>query len=119
MLLTDEFTTSAGDIFASMAQDNGIATLYGYRTAGAGGATTENVAGFYSEGSARTTVSMLTRAKAYTAPGYPTSIYMENIGIQPEMPVDYMTRENLLNRGTGYVDGFSKAIVGLIIQTGL
>ena len=44
---------------------------------------------------------------------------MENIGIQPEMPVDYMTRENLLNRGAGYVDGFSKAIVGLIIQTGL
>ena len=118
LLLTDEFTTSAGDIFASMAQDNGIATLYGYRTAGAGGATTENVAGFYSEGSARTTIALLTRAKAYTAPGYPTSIYVENIGIQPELPADYMTRENLLNRGTGYVEGFSKAIVGLINQRG-
>jgi len=116
LLLVDEFTTSSGDIFASMAQDNAIATLYGYRTAGAGGATTENVAGFYSEGSARTTISLLTRAKAYTAPGYPTSIYIENIGIQPDMPADYMTRENLVNRGAGYVEGFSKAIVGLINQ---
>ena len=118
LMLVDEFTTSAGDIFASMAQDNGIATLYGYRTAGAGGATTENVAGFYSEGSARTTISLLTRAKAYTAPGYPTSIYMENIGIHPEMPADYMTRDNLMNRGVGYVDGFSKAIVDLINLSG-
>lgn len=118
LMLVDEFTTSAGDIFASMAQDNGIATLYGYRTAGAGGATTESLAGFYSEGSARTTISMLTRAKAYSAPGYPTSIYMENIGIHPELPADYMTRENLMNRGVAYVEGFSKAIVGLINQKG-
>ncbi len=118
ILLVDEFTTSAGDIFASMAQDNGIATLYGYRTAGAGGATTENVAGFYAEGSARTTIALLTRAKPYTAPGYPTSIYIENVGIQPDLPADYMTRENLINRGAGYVDGFSKAIVGLINQRG-
>ncbi len=118
LMLVDEFTTSAGDIFASMAQDNGIATLYGYRTAGAGGATTENLAGFYSEGSARTTISLLTRAKAYTAPGYPTSIYMENIGIHPELSADYMTRENLINRGAAYVEGFSKAIVDLIDQRG-
>jgi len=118
LLLVDEFTTSAGDIFASMAQDNAIATLYGYRTAGAGGATTENVAGFYSEGSARSTISLLTRAKAYTAPGYPTSIYIENVGIQPDLPADYMTRENLMNRGVGYVEGFSKAIVDLINQKG-
>lgn len=118
LLLVDEFTTSAGDIFASMAQDNGIAKLYGYRTAGAGGAVTESPAGFYSEGSARTTILMLTRAKPYSAPGYPTSIYMENIGIHPEIKADYMTRDNLMNRGNAYVEGFTKAILGLIQDGG-
>lgn len=114
LLLVDEFSTSAGDIFAAMAQDNGIAKLYGYRTAGAGGSVTESLAGFYSEGSARTTISLLTRARSYTAPGYPTSSYIENIGVHPDFPADYMTRDNLMNRGAGYVEGFSQAIVNLI-----
>jgi C-terminal processing protease CtpA/Prc len=110
----DEFSTSAGDIFAAMAQDNGIAKLYGYRTAGAGGTVTESPVGFYSEGGARTTVSLVTRARAYTAPGYPTTSYIENIGVQPDIPADYMTRDNLMNRGTAFVEGFSRAMVGLI-----
>jgi hypothetical protein len=114
LLLVDEFSTSAGDIFAAMAQDNGIAKLYGYRTAGAGGTVTESLAGFYSEGSARTTVSLLTRARAYTAPGYPTTSYLENIGVHPDIPADYMTRANLMNRGAPFVDGFTQAILGLI-----
>lgn len=114
LLLVDEFSASAGDIFAAMAQDNGIAKLYGYRTAGAGGTVTESLAGFYSEGSARTTVSLLTRARAYTAPGYPTTSYLENIGVHPDIPADYMTRANLMNRGAPFVDGFTQAILGLI-----
>jgi hypothetical protein len=114
LLLVDEFSTSAGDIFAAMAQDNGIAKLYGYRTAGAGGTVTESPVGFYSEGGARTTVSLVTRARAYTAPGYPTTSYIENIGVQPDIPADYMTRDNLMNRGTAFVEGFSRAMVGLI-----
>ncbi|OYW07400.1 MAG: hypothetical protein B7X34_11070, partial [Acidobacteriia bacterium 12-62-4] len=114
LLLVDEFSTSAGDIFAAMAQDNGIAKLYGYRTAGAGGTVTESLAGFYSEGSARTTVSLLTRARAYTAPGYPTTSYIENIGIHPDFPADYMTRDNLMNRGAAFVDGFSRTLLDLI-----
>lgn len=114
LLLVDEFSTSAGDIFAAMAQDNGIAKLYGYRTAGAGGSVTESPAGFYSEGSARTTVSLLTRARPYTAPGYPTTSYIENIGVHPDIPADYMTRDNLINRGAAFVDGFTQALLGLI-----
>jgi len=114
LLLVDEFSTSAGDIFAAMAQDNGIAKLYGFRTAGAGGATIESPAGFYSEGTAATTVALLTRARAYTAPGYPATSYIENIGVHPDFPADYMTRENLMNRGAAFVQGFSRTILNLI-----
>jgi hypothetical protein len=114
LLLVDEFSTSAGDIFAAMAQDNNIAKLYGYRTAGAGGTVTESLAGFYAEGSARTTVSLLTRARPYASPGYPTSSYLENVGVQPDIPADYMTRANLLNRGADFVAGFTQAILGLL-----
>lgn len=114
LLLVDEFSTSAGDIFAAMAQDNGIAKLYGYRTAGAGGSVTESPAGFYAEGIGRTTVSLVTRSRSYTAPGYPTSPYIENIGVHPDFPADYMTRENLMNRGADFVEGFSQTIVNLI-----
>jgi hypothetical protein len=116
LLLVDEFSTSAGDIFAAMAQDNGIAKLYGYRTAGAGGTVTQSPVGFYSEGGARSTASMVTRARAYTAPGYPTTSYIENIGVQPDIPADYMTRDNLMNRGATFVEGFSQAIVNLITE---
>jgi hypothetical protein len=118
LLLVDEFSTSAGDIFAAMAQDNGIAKLYGYRTAGAGGTVTESPVGFYSEGSARTTVALLTRARAYTAPGYPTTSYLENIGVHPDFPADYMTRANLLSRGAAFVDGFTQTLLGLISPAG-
>ena len=116
LLLVDEFSTSAGDVFAAMAQDNGIAKLYGYRTAGAGGAVTGSLVGFYSEGGASATISLVTRARAYTAPGYPTTSYIENIGVQPDIPADYMTRDNLMNRGATFVEGFSQAIVNLITE---
>lgn len=116
LMLVDEFSTSAADIFAAMAQDNGIAKLYGYRTAGAGGSVTQSPAGFYSEGTARTTISLVTRARPYTAPGYPTTSYIENIGVHPDFPADYMTRDNLMNRGAAFVEGFSQAIVKLILE---
>jgi C-terminal processing protease CtpA/Prc len=38
VLLTDDFSASAAELFASMMQDNGRARLAGLRTMGAGGA---------------------------------------------------------------------------------
>ena len=37
LVLTDEFSTSAGDVFPALLQDAGRGKLFGYRTAGAGG----------------------------------------------------------------------------------
>ena len=42
---------------------------------------------------------------------YPTSPYVENIGVRPDIEVDYMTRDNLMRRGQGFVDAFVAAMV--------
>jgi len=32
------------------------------------------------------------------------------VGVQPDIPIDYMTRSNLLNGGRDFVEGFTAAI---------
>ena len=44
-------------------------------------------------------------------PGYPTNHYIENIGAHADIPVDYMTRQNLLAGGRPFVEAFTGAIV--------
>jgi hypothetical protein len=48
--------------------------------------------------------------------GYPTSPYVENVGVHPEIPLEYMTKENLLTRGGPYVREFSRIIVEQILK---
>ena len=40
--------------------------------------------------------------------------YVENIGVRPDIVVDYMTRDNLLNQGKPYVAAFTAALLELI-----
>ena len=41
----------------------------------------------------------------------PTAPYIENIGVRPDIQVDYMTRDNLTQNGKPFVDAFVAAMV--------
>jgi hypothetical protein len=49
--------------------------------------------------------------------GYPEAPYVENIGVRPDIEWDYMTRDNLMNAGKPFVDGFTWAITNQIRKT--
>jgi C-terminal processing protease CtpA/Prc len=117
LLLIDEFSTSTADSVAAMLQDSERALLFGMRTNGAGGTNTSVAAGAYSEGTAGMTLGLMTRARPVATADYPTSWYIENIGVRPDIEADYMTRENLLEGGRPFVEAFTRAIVERIERT--
>lgn len=114
MLLVDEFSASAAELFAAILQDNKRALVYGIRTDGAGGAIEYDSVGFYMEAGASVTRAILFRKDPVTTPEYPAAPYIENIGVRPDIVADYMTEENLLNGGQTFVDGFLKAMADYI-----
>jgi len=114
LLLTDEFSTSAADNFAAVLQDSGVAKLFGYRTAGAGGNVVNYPAGFFSEGMVLLSQMLTVRPSLQTSPGFPASRYIENVGVRPDIEYDYQTRENLLQNGAPFVDEFFKAAAALV-----
>lgn len=111
LVLTDEFSASGGDMLPAVLQDNGRALIYGTRTMGAGG----NVVGYdatsYTDGYVSITESLMERKNNVVAPGFPASPFVENVGVQPDVVDDYMTRDNLMNRGTAFVTRFTQAAV--------
>ncbi|MGA2602275.1 MAG: S41 family peptidase [Bryobacteraceae bacterium] len=118
LVLTDSFTLSAAEVFAMFLQDSKRATIFGARTDGAGGTVVAySNATTYSEGYARVTESLITRAAAVQTPGFPSSIYYEGIGIYPDIVQDYQTADNLVNNGATFVTQFSTAISNLIAKS--
>jgi hypothetical protein len=115
LLLTDEFSASAAEVFASLFQDAQRGKNFGSRTMGAGGSVLDgNPAGYYSEGFASVTDSMLIRKNPIVTSDYPTAALIENIGVRPEIESNYMTTSNLLNGGKDFVNGFTAAILAMI-----
>jgi hypothetical protein len=113
IVLVDEFSTSAGDIFAAMMQDNKRGPLVGMRTNGAGGAVSHPLlAGPLTEGMVSNTNTLVIR-KDYVAnaPDLPANRYIENTGVRPEIVIDRMTRENLMNSGKPFVEAFTKTLI--------
>jgi hypothetical protein len=111
IVLVDEFSISAGDIFPAMLQDNQRGPLVGTRTNGAGGSVSGFLVGTYSESVAGNTNTLVTRIAPVQVPGYPVAHYIENIGAHADIPLDYMTRANLLLGGRPFVEAFTGAIV--------
>jgi C-terminal processing protease CtpA/Prc len=114
LLLTDEFSASAADLFAAAFQDAHRGVIFGTRTTGAGG----NVESFanvttYSDASATITESLMVRAAPVDSQFGPTA-YVEGVGVKPDIERDYMTVEDLQNYGMPFVDAFSKAMVDTI-----
>jgi hypothetical protein len=118
IVLADELSTSAADIFPAIIQDNGRAKIVGTRTGGLGGAVETNAqsAGHFSEGFTSNTISIVTRAKEYETPGFPKSAFIENVGVKPDIELDYMTRENLLQRGAPFVERITRIILDEIAR---
>jgi hypothetical protein len=114
IMLTDEFSVSFGDIFPAMFQDNKGGTLVGTRTAGWGAQNSLWNAGFYSEASTSVSRTLVERFTTVNAPGYPSRNVIENIGVHPEVPLEYMTRDNLMQNGAPFVEAFSRVLLGRI-----
>jgi hypothetical protein len=81
---------------------------------GAGGNVEAWDAGSYSQGIARVTASLMIRKNDITTAEYPSAPYVENIGVRPDIVVDYMTIDNLNQRGKPFVDTFVAAIIAEI-----
>jgi hypothetical protein len=113
MVLIDEFSASGGDAFAAVIQDNSRGILFGYRTMGAGGNVAPYDAGI-TDAFTTITESLMVRKAARAEKGYPFTAYVENVGVHPEIEVDYMTRENLIQRGRPFVTKFTEAMVDYI-----
>lgn len=111
MILVDEFSASAAEMLASIIQDNDRGVLFGMRTMGAGGGVWTFDATAYTEGAVGITLSMANRGVQVTTPEYPTSPYIENIGVRPNLVADIMTRANLMTGGLPYTQAFVTAIV--------
>ena len=114
IVLVDEMSASGGDAFAATIQDNARGPLLGWRTMGAGGNVEAWEAGTYSLGVATVTESLMNRKNAIVTAEYPSAPYVENIGVRPDIVVDYMTADNLNQKGKPFVDAFVAAIVAQI-----
>jgi hypothetical protein len=119
IVLADEFSVSAGDIFPAIIQDNNRGRIVGMRTGGLGGYVTNTPAGASAETTTRVTRSLMVRLNPVKAPGLPEAPYIENIGVLPDVELDYMTRDNLLTRGQAWVTGFTQIILGEITRSSM
>ena len=114
MVLTDEFSASGGDMLPAILQSNQRATILGWRTMGAGGSVVNFNGPAFTESIFRITVSLMNRGHVVSTPDYPPAPYIENIGVRPDIPVDYMTRANLMSGGAPFVQTVVQAIQQLV-----
>jgi hypothetical protein len=114
IVLTDEFSMSCGDMFPAMMQDNHAALIYGMRTSGLGGTNASYDAGAFSESYIGMLRGFMVRNQPVVVDGYPTSNYIENVGVQPDIVDDYKTSDNLVHGGATFVGNFTSALVKLI-----
>jgi hypothetical protein len=109
LVLVDGLTLSAAEAFAMVLQDEGRATIFGVRTDGGGG-NPVSLSTPYADAAARVTRTFITRKAVVATPGFPPSDYLENTGVYPDILADYMTRDNLVEKGKPFVAAFTSAI---------
>jgi hypothetical protein len=114
IVVTDEYSTSAADAFPAVLQDAARGPIFGFRTNGAGGTIGSWDSGPYSEVYSSATIAMHHRRAPVSNPGYPTTNYVENAGVYPDIPHDYMSLDNLLQGGTPFRDAMTEAILNEI-----
>jgi hypothetical protein len=113
IVLTDELSASGADMLPAIIQDNGRGLIFGMRTMGAGGSVVGLNATAYAESVIGLTVSIMNRGRIINTPEYPPAPYIENIGVRPDIVVDFMTHANLVTGGVPFIDAFTQAVVKL------
>ncbi len=113
LLLVDEMTASGGDMFAAILQDNHRGPLLGMRTMGAGGSVAQFHCTTFTESSCGITQALMNRGVVISGTEFPPTSYIENVGVRPDIVVDYMTRANLMSAGASFVQTFTEAAVKL------
>lgn len=111
IVLTDEYSTSAADAFPAVLQDAARGPIFGFRTNGAGGTIGSWETGPYSEAYSSATIAMHHRRAPVNNPGYPATHYVENAGVYPDIPYDYMSLDNLLQGGAPFREAMTEAIL--------
>ena len=111
IVLVDELSASGGDFFPAVVQDNKRGLIVGMRTMGAGGNVVAYDGTAYTEGFIRITESLMNRKNPVTGTEFPAAPYVENIGVRPDVEVDYMTRDNLMNGGRTFVATITKVML--------
>ena len=110
-LILLQMSASGGAFFPAVIQDNGRGQIVGWRTMGAGGNVIPYDVTVFSEAAATVTQSLMVRREPIVTAEYPTAPYVENVGVRPDVEIDYMTRDNLMNRGTVFVASFTKVML--------
>jgi len=122
IMLIDEFSVSTADSVPAMFQDAARGPLVGWRTNGMGGSNSLNSSrwqvGACSEGDTGMTIALVNCPNEVQVDGYPATRRIENVGVQPDIQVDYMTRANLLNGGQDFVNAFTAAVNAQIVKSG-
>jgi hypothetical protein len=114
VMLTDEFSASGGDMLPAIFQSSKRGPTFGWRTMGAGGSVVGFSGPAFTESFFRITVSLMNRLEVITTPDFPPAPYVENIGVRPNIPLDYMTRNNLMTGGASFVQAFVQAVENLV-----
>ncbi len=95
-----------------MIQDNERGPLVGYRTAGTGATIGCSLDAMpFSEIQFCNSFSMVLRKNPISSSELPATRYLENVGVIPNIPLDFQTKENLLGQGRPFVTEFTKIIV--------
>ena len=79
-----------------------------------GGSPEDALVGVYSEADTSVTRSLVVRSRPIVTPDFPTTSYVENVGVRPDFEFDYMTIDNLLNQGDTFVKAFTGQAVKLV-----
>jgi C-terminal processing protease CtpA/Prc len=116
VVVIDDFSFSTADLFPALIQDAGRGPLVGKRTGGGGGTNTSFLAATYAEASTGMTMGLMVRPKDVAYEGYPATRYIENVGVRPDIELDLMTRENLMNGGQTFRDKLIELILAEIAK---
>jgi hypothetical protein len=114
VLLVNELSAGPAEFLAAMLQDGGRAVVFGGATAGIGTTSNSFAVGSYAEGYAMLSVALAVRPGVVSAPGFPPTSYIENIGVGPDVPYDVFTLENAAALGVPYVTAFTETLVAAI-----
>ena len=114
LVLVDEFSTASAETCSPPScRTITEGPLLGMRTMGAGGSVVHSTAPHSPKVCCTVTVSLMNRGTVISGTDYPPSPYIENVGVRPDIVVDYMTRANLMSGGAPFVEAFTQAAVKL------